>query len=103
MSDYSSFMDRRKSCEEQIADASISVNARFKRLVTAFKMHLRDRNQRRIDNKAFRYMLLLDETMLKDIGVTRGDIIWAYKLPLSQHASLELGKRALVNRGRMPI
>lgn len=103
MSDYSSFMYRREICEEQIADVSISINTRFKRLVTAFKRHVRNRNQRRIDNKAFQHMLLLDETMLKDIGVTRGDIIWAHKLPLAQNASLELGKQAMVNGSRMHI
>ena len=48
------------------------------------------RKQRRIDRLAFKHMLTLDEEMLKDIGVTRDDVIWASKLPLEINASRTL-------------
>lgn len=50
--------------------------------------------QRRIDRDAFRRLVTLDDAALRDIGVTRQDVIWAGELPLSQNASLELEKVA---------
>lgn len=42
-----------------------------------------------------------DDYMLRDIGVTRADVIWASSLPLSQNAALELEERAQQRRYRM--
>ncbi len=42
----------------------------------------------------------LDDYMLRDIGITRDEIAWASRLPLSQNAALELEERALKRRGR---
>ena len=44
--------------------------------------------QRKIDRAAFLTMMSLDDSMLDDIGLTRNDIIWAAKLPLSVDAAL---------------
>lgn len=84
MSDYSSFMNRRVTCEEHIADVSVSISSRFHQLVTDIKTLLSNRKQRRIDNIAFKYMLQLDDAMLKDIGVSRGDVIWPEACPWQQ-------------------
>ena len=58
------------------------------------------RKQRRIDRLAFQHMLTLDDSTLRDIGVSRNDVIWASNLPLSANASLELQKLSLGNRRR---
>lgn len=50
------------------------------------------RKQQRIDRDAFAHMLGLSDHILRDIGVTREDVIWASKLPLSKSASKELRK-----------
>ena len=42
-----------------------------------------------------------DDYMLRDIGVTRADVIWASGLPLSHNAALELEERARQRRYRM--
>lgn len=59
----------------------------------------RTRRQRRIDRAAYRNMLRLDDAMLKDIGVTRADVLWASELPLSENAALELQRIARRGRG----
>ncbi|MGI9350782.1 MAG: DUF1127 domain-containing protein [Rhizobiaceae bacterium] len=55
------------------------------------------RVQRRVDRDAFKTLLSLDDRSLADIGVTREDVLWANKLPLSQNASHEL---QLIKRSR---
>lgn len=42
------------------------------------------------DRDAFRTIARLDDAMLKDIGLTRGDVTWASQLPLSTNAACEL-------------
>ncbi len=61
-------------------------------------VYLKTRHRQRIDRQAFSNMLSLDTAILQDIGVTREDVIWASKLPLSQNAALELDKVARANR-----
>ena len=39
-----------------------------------------------------------DDYMLRDIGVTRGDVHWASVLPLSVNAALALEERSLQRR-----
>ncbi|MBX2837615.1 MAG: DUF1127 domain-containing protein [Gammaproteobacteria bacterium] len=48
------------------------------------------RIQRKIDRDAFSHLVSLDDALLKDIGVTRADVEWAMKLPLSINASDQL-------------
>ena len=103
MSDYSSFMNRQVTCEDHIAEVSVSIRSRITQLVEAAKTHLSNRKNRRIDNKTFDYMLHLDDAMLKDIGVSRGDVAWAGSLPVATNASLELAKQAVLNRSSMAV
>ena len=48
------------------------------------------RAQRKLDREAFNTLLSLDDRSLADIGVSRQDVLWASRLPLSQNASHEL-------------
>ena len=70
------------------------VRACFSHLCVRAKAHYHVKKQQRIDRDAFRRLVALDDAALKDIGVTRNDVIWASQLPLSQNASLELEKIA---------
>ncbi len=54
----------------------------------------RAKKQQLIDRAAFRHLLKLDESYLKDIGVSRENVIWASRQPLFVSASLELKKIA---------
>lgn len=103
MSDYSSFMNRQLTCEDRIAEVSVSVSSRYAQLIEDIKAYIASRKQRRADNIAFKYMLQLDDAMLKDIGVSRGDVVWAGTLPLATNASLELAKLAVLNRSSMAV
>lgn len=69
------------------------ISSIFLKVKAAYKMH----QQRKIDREAFRTMLNLDEASLKDIGVTRNDIIYASKLAMNQSASKELEKIRATN------
>lgn len=48
------------------------------------------KRQQKIDRDAFSMMLSLDDSLLDDIGVTRGDVTWAANLPLSEDAATRL-------------
>ncbi len=65
-------------------------------LLTGFMSKIREklaqRRQRRIDRDAFKNLMLLDEASLKDIGITKDDIIWASNLAMNENASKELEK-----------
>lgn len=60
----------------------------FSRMLTRFKTGL----QQRQDRGAFQHLLALDPHILKDIGVSRGDVIWANNLPLEVNAARALEK-----------
>ncbi len=62
--------------------------------IAQLRIRRENRIQRRIDRDAFLRLMVLDDAMLKDIGVKREDVIWASQLPLSVNASLELEKIA---------
>ncbi len=72
----------------------------FRKLLNAVKSGWRIWRQRRIDRQAFQHMIALDDHILHDIGVTRSDVIWASRLPLSQNAALELQKLSLQKKKR---
>ncbi len=103
MSDYSSFMNRTPNCSDHIAEASVSLSTRVAELIATVKGKIAGRIQRRADNKTFRYLMQLDDAMLKDIGISRGDVVWAGNLPVNANASLELAKLAMANRGVMAL
>lgn len=52
------------------------------------------RAKQRADRIAFKHMLALSPEILKDIGVSRGDIMWAANLPIEKNAAIELEKVA---------
>ncbi len=58
--------------------------------IAALADYVATRSRQKTDRQAFDTMLTLEEYILKDIGVTRGDVVWASKLPLSRNAALEL-------------
>jgi uncharacterized protein YjiS (DUF1127 family) len=72
----------------------IAAGTVLSRLKKAYKLRL----QRRIDRQAFTHLLALDEYILRDIGVTRDDVIWATRLPPKVNASRELEKISQHNR-----
>ena len=77
---------RSETDKNQVASDLISrILLRIRKTYTAYK-------QRRIDRDAFKTLLTLDEASLKDIGVSRNDIIYASKLALHENASQELEK-----------
>ncbi len=61
-------------------------------VIAKWQNYLELRRQRRIDREAMQSLLSLDEASLKDIGISRDDVIWASKLAMHQNASLELEK-----------
>lgn len=67
-------------------------------LFEALRQRAQQRALRRRDRAAFRNLLGKDDTILRDIGVTRADVERAAGLPLSQNAALELRRIALRNR-----
>jgi len=54
------------------------------------KQLLVTRYNQRIERQAFNNLLALDDRTLKDIGVTRQDVKWASRLPLSEDAAIKL-------------
>lgn len=58
------------------------------RIATRLKM----RRQQRQDRAAFQHLLALDPGILKDIGVSRGDVVWANNLPIEVNAACALEK-----------
>lgn len=49
-----------------------------------------ERRRQRLNRLAIRELVTLDDETLKDIGISRDDIRWASKLPLSTNAAVEL-------------
>lgn len=48
------------------------------------------RRQNKRERVALKELSALDDSLLKDIGISRGDVNWASKLPSSVNASVEL-------------
>lgn len=67
-------------------------------------LHLADRLTARLSQircrKQFNRMLALDDHELHDIGVTRNEVEYASRLPLSVDAATELRRISLENRRR---
>lgn len=91
----------RETLNVNLANArkSQGIVGKISKLWDRFKAQRALVKQQKIDREAFAHLANLDDTMLKDIGVSRADVIWASKLPLSQNASLELENIA---RGHRP-
>ena len=67
-------------------------------LVAKAVTYLETRRQQVTNRLAFKNLLTLEANILQDIGVTREDVIWASKLPLSKNAALELEKIARASK-----
>ncbi len=67
-------------------------------LVAKATSYLNTRRQQVTNRLAFKNLLTLEANILQDIGVTREDVIWASKLPLSKNAALELEKIAKASK-----
>ena len=63
-------------------------------VLSLMKNYLIRKHNQRIDRQAFNHLLALDESLLRDIGVTRQDVTWASNLPLSENASARLNEIA---------
>ena len=63
-------------------------------LLSRFGKYLVLKHNQRIDRMAFNSLLKLDDNLLKDIGVTRQDVIWASNLPLHEDASKKINEIA---------
>ena len=64
------------------------------RLFRKFRAWQKTNRLYRNDRIAIRCLLDLNDKTLRDIGISRADIIWASKLPRDQIATLELQKIA---------
>ncbi len=92
--------DFRSNSQFQIKNSKTLVSAiesALERLASGIKAIFANWIQSRINRQAFSHLLALDAHILRDIGVTREDVIWASKLPVSV-ASLELEKIARINQ-----
>lgn len=86
-------MTMQNPCAEEFASRNAILHSAtpLKSVLASYFAKIADfleaREQRRIDRDAFNTMLTLDDDMLADIGVTRDDVYWASRLPLSVNAS----------------
>ncbi len=85
-------------CADTYAESSNAFGATIGNTVSKIRNWWSARKQRRMDQKAFRQILSLSDAAIRDIGVTRSDVIWANSLPLGTNASAELKKAAHRNR-----
>lgn len=87
-------------CEDVVVDRFVStgvvstMRTAIGNKLEIFVSRWKARRQNKINRQAFQSMLKLEDHILNDIGVTRYDVLWANKLPLSQNAALELNKIA---------
>lgn len=82
------------SCPEAANQRPSNVSASAKSIVAT----LFDIVRNRIKRAAFRRMLAMDDRMLKDVGVTRGDVHWASELPMNVNAGEALRRESLKAR-----
>ncbi len=93
--------DFKSNSQFQIRDSKTFVSAiqgGLQRLAAGIKTVFNNWIQNRVDRQAFSHLLTLDDHILKDIGLTRDDVVWASRLPVSVNASLELEKIVHINR-----
>ena len=66
--------------------------------LTRLRQRLAERLRQRALRREYREMLKLDDTILRDIGVTRGQIWHAARMPLSEDAEAEIAEATARNR-----
>lgn len=91
-------------CNNFVATNTVSNNL-VSALISKLRHQVKNRLQNfqqyksnRIDRQAFQSLVRLDDRVLDDIGVTRGDVIWANNLPLAINAAQELNKISKIRR-----
>ena len=70
----------------------------FSQIIDLLKLRYQQRQRLRADRHAVRILLHLEGDLLRDIGVTRQDVIWASALPPEISASGQLELIARRNR-----
>ena len=80
-------------CPQEIKGIGSSIRRVSSKFLASLVSDWKKRRQQRIDRDAFLNLLRLDERELRDIGLTRDDVLLASKMPLSYNAALELEKR----------
>ena len=73
-----------------LAQQRLDRNASLMGWIAKFKTAWKLRRQQRIDRAAFKNLLTVDADILRDIGVTHGDVEWGVSLPLKCNAGQEL-------------
>jgi len=87
------------ACDEACKKAaSTSPSEWLKTQLAGAVKSVRNYFQCRQDRQAFQTLMGLEDAALKDIGVTRADVLWANQLPLSQNAAVELKLLSLQNK-----
>ncbi len=74
----------------QLKATNANVFSLAHRWLSSAKEFVTKRYDQYMDRLAFQQLLKLDEHMLKDIGVTRADVIYANNLPVSVDAAKEI-------------
>jgi len=64
------------------------------RLLNSVQLFYRTRREQKISRDALAQLNELDDSLLRDIGLNKGDVQWANQLPLSVNAAIELRKIA---------
>ena len=75
-------------CVDNVPSSSITTVTQ--NLLKRVLQFLIERRRQRINRLPISDLLSLDDNMLKDLGLTRGDIQWAGKVPSSINAAAEL-------------
>lgn len=79
-----------KVCEDKGAPFVVRSFVKLKQWLAGVTARYRRDRQARIDRAAFNQMLLLDDDILDDIGVTRANVLSASQLPIHQSAAQAL-------------
>ncbi len=66
--------------------------------LATLRQRLSERRRQRQLRQEYLAMLDLDDHILRDIGVTRGQVAWAAQMPLSQDAEAEIDHAVARNR-----
>ncbi len=72
------------------ANSTLLERAKARSLMQRIFTTLSMRRQKKLDRLALKELSSLDDAMLKDIGISRSDVVWASQLPSSVNAAVEL-------------
>ncbi|MCP5071896.1 MAG: DUF1127 domain-containing protein [Rhodobacteraceae bacterium] len=77
---------------------SLGLFGTVRMLVSPGLLRLKTRRSNRVSRAAFMSTVHLDDALLNDIGVTREEVEWAARLPLSVNAARALHRKAQARR-----